>query len=303
MIGHWRSGTTLLHELMCLDDRFAFPSNFETFVPHHFLVSQPIVMPLLKLLLPKKRPMDNMSVYPDSPQEDEFALMVLGAASQYRRMAFPHTKNEYYRYLDAENLAPEQLEFLKQQIKLFFKALTYKYGKRLILKSPPHTGRIRSLAQWFPGARFVHISRHPYEIVPSTMRLWKIVDGVHAYQKPRYTDEELMDYICQCKDVMYAAYFRDQSILDSKQIVEIRFDDLTSDPAGTIGRIYEQLELGDCSQVTKSVKENFENRKGHRKNVYDVDDLVERIDSEWADYMQRFGYENRVGDSQRTCAV
>ena len=62
IIGHWRSGTTLMHELISMDPRYEFPSNFEAFLPHHFLVSRSILQPLIKLLMPSKRPMDNMSM-------------------------------------------------------------------------------------------------------------------------------------------------------------------------------------------------------------------------------------------------
>ena len=37
VVGHWRSGTTLLHELMVMDERLSSPSTFQCFAPHHFL--------------------------------------------------------------------------------------------------------------------------------------------------------------------------------------------------------------------------------------------------------------------------
>ena len=39
IVGHWRSGTTLLQELMVLDDRFTCPTTYQCFAPNHFLVS------------------------------------------------------------------------------------------------------------------------------------------------------------------------------------------------------------------------------------------------------------------------
>ena len=33
ILGHWRSGTTYLHELLVLDERFAFPTTYECFAP------------------------------------------------------------------------------------------------------------------------------------------------------------------------------------------------------------------------------------------------------------------------------
>src|SRR5262245_31287635 len=37
IVGAWRSGTTLLHNLFAQDERFAFPNNYEVFYPHTFL--------------------------------------------------------------------------------------------------------------------------------------------------------------------------------------------------------------------------------------------------------------------------
>ena len=36
VIGHWRSGTTLLHELLILDPRHTYPDTFACFAPNHF---------------------------------------------------------------------------------------------------------------------------------------------------------------------------------------------------------------------------------------------------------------------------
>ncbi|MBO7680523.1 MAG: sulfotransferase, partial [Thermoguttaceae bacterium] len=76
ILGHWRSGTTLLHEYMILDDRFTTADTYTCFAPSHFIFSGPFLRPFVGLLMPKKRPMDNMAAGLDRPQEDEFALCV-----------------------------------------------------------------------------------------------------------------------------------------------------------------------------------------------------------------------------------
>ena len=48
VIGHWRSGTTLLHELLILDPRHTYPDTFACFAPSHFLVSGWLFRPLLR---------------------------------------------------------------------------------------------------------------------------------------------------------------------------------------------------------------------------------------------------------------
>ena len=100
IVGHWRSGTTLTHELMSRDKNLAFPSNYDAFVPSHFLVSAPLVKWPVKMLLPRKRPFDNMNIDVDYPQEDDFALMAMGAVSYYRRFGFPDQQDSFIELLD-----------------------------------------------------------------------------------------------------------------------------------------------------------------------------------------------------------
>lgn len=290
IVGHWRSGTTLLHELLSLDEQLSFPSNFDAFVPHHFLVSGPLFRPILQLLLPNKRPMDDMSVGVDSPQEDDFALMLLGGPAHYRHMGFPQLDQNYERYLDVENLESDESSELKSQMTYFMKALTYKYKQRLILKSPPHTGRIRALADWFPGAKFVHISRHPTKIVPSTMRLWKLVHDVHGFQLPRYSEQELFDYVNRCQKIMYSAYNRDAMGLPGDQLAEVSFEQLVSQPGDTIRSIYRKLNLDNADKVAGSAEAYLDEKKDHKKNKYDFSRYTADIEANWSDYMNQFGY-------------
>src|SRR5664279_234726 len=37
VIGHWRSGTTLLHELLVLDARHTYPDTYACFAANHFI--------------------------------------------------------------------------------------------------------------------------------------------------------------------------------------------------------------------------------------------------------------------------
>src|SRR5688500_13429120 len=77
IVGHWRSGTTLLHELISLDDRFATPNTYQCFAPKHFLLTERVITWLFAWVVPKQRPMDNMAASWKNPQEDEFALLTL----------------------------------------------------------------------------------------------------------------------------------------------------------------------------------------------------------------------------------
>jgi hypothetical protein len=89
IIGHWRTGTTLLHELLTLDEGFTAPSTIECFAPA-LCLALGWLLRRLKFFLPANRPMDNMLLGWDQPQEDEFALMNLGLGSPYEAMIFPN---------------------------------------------------------------------------------------------------------------------------------------------------------------------------------------------------------------------
>ena len=58
ILGYWRSGTTLLHELLCLDARYTYPTTHACMNPHHFLFSE--VSALAREGPSMQRPMDDM---------------------------------------------------------------------------------------------------------------------------------------------------------------------------------------------------------------------------------------------------
>lgn len=292
IIGHWRSGTTLMHELMSMDQRLAFPTNFDAFVPTHFLASRFMFYPLVKLLLPKRRPMDNMSVGIGSPQEDDFALCAFGAPTPYRRIAFPNRPCREHLNLNLNDADDSIRHELQASMEYFLKSLTLLYDSQLVLKSPPHTGRLKQLADWFPGAKFVHMSRHPYKLVPSTMRLWKLLDSLQGFQIPSYDDTWLKNYIFECKDLMYTAYFKDREEIPENQLAEVKFEELVANPVSEMRRIYQQLELGNFEQALPSIEDYFQSKKDHKTNPFSLDPTLQtEIDTNWHQYMEAFGYE------------
>ena len=291
IVGHWRTGTTLLHELLGHDSRFAFPNNVECFAPHHFLVTGKLVSPIVRLLMPSRRPMDNMEIKSNFPQEDEFALCSLGAPTPYFRVAFPNHEPEYMELLNFDNADPELIERFRSGLDYFFKALTVKYQRPLILKSPPHTGRIKLLSKWYPGAKFIHICRDPLKIFTSTKRLWRTLDQVQGFQLPKYSDEKLNELVFQSLNSMYDGYLRQRSDIDVKNLVEVRFEDVVADPVAEIGRIYETLEIDRFDDLKPSLLEYQRSRKDYRGNPSVIDEATAAdVKANWRQYYDAFGY-------------
>jgi len=289
IIGHWRSGTTFLHELMVLDERFAYPTTYECMAPHHFLMTEWFFSSYAKFLLPKQRPMDNMAAGWGHPQEDEFALCNLGVPSIYTRIAFPNDPVEYASFLDMTDIPPDVLDRWCAALRTFVQTLTYSKQKQIVLKSPPHTGRVEVLSKLFPGAKFIHIARSPYSIFPSTRRLWQSLDDVQALQRPH--NRNLDEFVFSALERMYNGYERQRQLLDDKHLYELRYEELVRDPVGEVARIYEALDLGDFEPVREKLAEYVRGQKDYAVNRHELEpEIKEEIRRRWAGYFERYGY-------------
>ena len=124
ILGHWRAGTTWLHELMVLDPRHTFPDTYTCFAPNHCLVSRGWLSRMISVFMPTLRPMDNMPAGWDKPQEDEFALCNMGLPSPYLTIAFPNEPPQYPEYLTLRSLPPAALGRWKRAFVRFLQCVT-----------------------------------------------------------------------------------------------------------------------------------------------------------------------------------
>jgi len=296
IIGHWRSGTTLLHEYLVRDPQLAFPTTYECFAPTHFLMSSAIVPRWFGFVMPARRPMDDMATGFERPQEDEFALCALGAPTPYRRVAFPNAPPPCLDFLDMLECDPAERKRFERTLEWFVKAVTLRAGgRRLVLKSPPHTGRIGTLARLFPGARFVHITRHPYEIFPSTCRLWRSLDDVQAFDRPRYDEAELQEYVLTCFERMYRGFEAQRDEIAPDHLIEVRYDELIRSPLDTVRLLYDRFGLGDFEGVAPAMREFAGSQREYRPNRHQLDPaLAEQVRRRWHGYFERYGYDDAI---------
>lgn len=290
IIGHWRSGTTLLHELMMLDTRLTTPNTYQCFAPGHFLLTEPFFHRHGGWLLPDRRPIDNVKAGWDRPQEDEFALMNLGAPSPYRRIAFPLRSSINPEALDLCKLDQGGLHRWKQALRSFIIKLRISDPRRPVLKSPTHTARTKILLDIFPRATFIYITRNPYAIFPSTRRLWQSLHHTQSLQaKP---DKRLDAYILNCFREMHDAFKRDRPFIPESQICEIKYEDLVSDPIQCMRKVYDKLNLGDFTPMEQALLEHHHSLQAYQTNTYKPSqELLDMIAFEWKDYFVENGYQ------------
>lgn len=188
VLGHWRSGTTHLHNLLTTDDRFAFPNNYQAVFPHAFLSMEALHVPFIQWFLPERRPMDNIEWTMQSPQEEEFALSVMTFKTPCMGWSFPDRRDHYDRYLTLREVSDREVKEWQTSLTAFLKRLTWKYKRPLILKSPPHTARIKRLLEIFPQAKFVHVHRDPYAVFSSTRKMLTVNFELHCLQRPPHDE-------------------------------------------------------------------------------------------------------------------
>ena len=291
ILGHWRSGTTFLHELLIRDPAHTYATTYQCFAPQHFLLTDSWVTPWTEKLLPNRRPMDNMAAGWQRPQEDEFAMGNLGVPTPYASMMFPKHGPLHEEYLDLHNLSPAQLDAWKAELLGFFRRITFRDPRRIVVKSPTHTARVRTLLTMFPDARFVHLVRNPHELYLSTINLWKSLNEAQRMQglgKQEWVEE----YVLRTFETMYAAYEQDRTLLGEDQLYELRFEDLVENPLENLRDIYQQLDLGEFSRVETPVQHHLAEVKNHRRNQYELsEEKRELVRGRWGGYFERYGYE------------
>jgi len=289
ILGHWRSGTTLLHEMLVQDPRHTFPNTYQCFDPCHFLLTERLVRKYCNWLLPARRIMDNMPVGWERPQEDEFALALLGQPSPYRTIAFPNRGTIDPEALDLDELPPRVRSAWKRSLFRFLQTVTLRDPRRLVLKSPPHTCRIPTLLELFPDARFVHIVRDPFAVYSSTVNLWKTLHRSQAMQTPTFVGME--QRVFETFNHFHRRLDATRHLVPSGRFHELLYEDLTKDPVAELRRLYSRLELGDFENLRPNLERYLAENSRYEKNRWELTDAQRaEIERHWGEVIRKYGY-------------
>jgi hypothetical protein len=240
IIGHWRSGTTYMHNLLCRDLQFGFPTTYQCFVPGMFLSGGDFTKAIHKTTLPEKRPMDDVTVDSDFPQEEEFMISALSPYSYYQTYFFPKKIIEYFR-----SFALVKPEILPKWEKIFLflvKKITYVCeGKQLVLKNPVHTVRIKHLIRMFPHAKFIYMHRDPDEVLKSTKKLFDKFLELYSFQEME--EQELQANISWVHLQMLSEYAEQKKHIAQHNLVEVDYAGFIKEPLTIMERIYHELQF------------------------------------------------------------
>ncbi len=294
ILGHWRTGTTHLHNLLAVDPQFAFPNTFQVIHPHTFLTTEAGAASWIAMWMPQRRLQDNMRINLEMPQEDEFALCVATSFSPFMAWVFPRTERHFERYLTFRDVPGEEINCWKRAFVHLLKKLTWKYRKPLLLKSPAHTCRIKLLLETFPQARFVHIHRDPYRVFQSTKHTTHTAGPAFTLQ--RLNLRELDDGILRRYRILYDAFFEERSLIPARQYHEVAFEELEKDPMEQMQLLYKKLTLPGFTELRPQLQRYVASIADYRKNTLPELSmpLKQRIATEWHRCFEEWGYPTGV---------
>ncbi len=240
IVGFGRTGSTLLHNLLALDENARAPSLWELWAPsppphpdtyatddrianaQHRLDSFVRAAPLLR------------QIHPMTPQRpDECNWMI----RHNPLMVMLYRVTEYWRWL--KHLSVPELHQLYvhyrlqvQHLQLFFP------GSHWVSKASAHLHYLPVLFDVFPGANVVRLHRHPCRAIPSLCSLVAIYRSVFSSQVDH---REIGKVIL---DMFTDGMTRSMSIEQFRfpqHFVDVHYDKLVANPIGTVRDIYEKL--------------------------------------------------------------
>jgi omega-hydroxy-beta-dihydromenaquinone-9 sulfotransferase len=287
VLGFYRSGTTFLHNLLCLDSRHTFPNTYECFMANHFLITEDYVT--RRFPLKATRAMDDVPMTWSQPQEDEFALCMLGQPSFYLSLVFPNAPAQDTDYFDMERVPRRARAAWKRTLYRFLQAVTFKRPGRLVVKSPSHTARIKILLEMFPEARFVHIIRDPYHVYDSTVKMLKAMQETFGLQRPRFAGLE--EFILRTYPKMIEKLEEGRALVAPSRFHELRYEALAHAPAAQMERLYDHLDLGGFEEYRPRLERFLADTRSHKPNPFELPaDARAEVTRRWGEIIRRYGY-------------
>lgn len=291
ILGHWRSGTTYLHNVLSLDKNLGYFSTFHTSLPGIFLGSETLFKSFVALSLPEKRPMDDVTMGTDLPQEDEFALAAFSTYSANHGLCFPRNAEYYNRFVFMEDVPQKAIDEWKEVYRYLLKKETlYRNGKQLVLKNPANTARVKLLLEMFPEAKFIHIYRNPYHVYLSMMKLLMSIVPFMCVQKPPKI-EEIEKQVLYVYKQMYMKYFKERNDVPKGNLVEVRYEDFIQQPLKELKNIYTKLQLDGFNKSKKTFNEYIASQTNVKIQKYIMDESIkQRIYGAWKFTFDNFDY-------------
>jgi hypothetical protein len=306
VVGHARSGTTLLHRLLSADTgRFSVFLYWELFFPS--LLQKKVIRWLIacdrrlggriatRVEAWEERTFGPMRhIHPmglTMPEEDDF-LLTYSCASGYWIVLLPYMGELDFYHVDAMPAAKRRrlMRFYAECVRrqLYLNGV----DKIHLSKNPIFSGRVASLIETFPDARIVVCMRDPGETIPSLLKLMQT-----GWARRRWDDARMQRSLRVLAEQSFHTYRHPLHVLrrhpaTPHAIVDYR--DLVAQPNVVVHEVYDRLGFTPSAELERALALQ-EGRSGAResKHHYSLEEFgLERgvIETELADLYAAFGW-------------
>jgi hypothetical protein len=275
IIGHARSGTTLMHRLMSADgDKFSYFLYWEMFFPS--LLQKKLIRLLgrlderclrgrLKARLVRwddetfgpYRHMHNMSLW--NAEEDCFAMQAAFASQQWS-LEIPMMDIVDFFHID--KMSKRRGRWLRHYRELVKRQLLLNGGDKIHLsKNPVMSGWVESLIATFPDARFVVMIRDPADCIPSCLKL--VETNWRSKGWPKEACQESLDALTE---ISFEHFSHPWEVLSRHTEVDRLFMDyrlLTATPKKAVVNAYAALGLSMEDSYDCWLQDQSEREKAH----------------------------------------
>ena len=262
VIGHARSGTTLAHRLLCGDERFSTFRYFELILPS--LTEKKLVRLLAwadraflgNRIAKRLDAWETRKFGPSQhihkmgltiPEEDDLIFQA-SCASGFWMTKLPYLAELDFFHVD-QRPARSRARLMRFYRECVRRQLYLNGSDKIhVSKNPTWCGRVETLIETFPDARFVILYRNPYETIPSLLKLmhmsWKRGGNMDAARIAGAT--RVMT------DLSYEHYLLPEKALaqhPQTPVAIIDYRDLVSAPRATLERVYADLGIPLTAQA------------------------------------------------------
>lgn len=239
IVGPWRSGTTVMHELLTAASGYPTPRTWQCMDPCAFRLTGASAKKDAAL----NRPMDGLPIHRDSPQEDEFALLGMGHDSAYRAFWMPHRLPALMHTLDAAYWLGDSAWMADWED---FLRATSRQGAEadlpLILKSPNHSFRLPALLRRFPKARVIWMARKPADVFHSNRKMWSQMCASYGLSQMAMAD--LDRFLAEAFGQAAQTLAWCAETLPAQQWAMVDSQHLLDRPAATVTALWARLQFG-----------------------------------------------------------
>lgn len=290
VIGHWRSGTTHLHNVLGKSPAFGHISPLASGLPDEILTLGTWLAPTLEKALPEDRHVDKVAVTPDSPQEDEIPLANLQNLSVFQAVYFPKNFQESFdRGVFFDGCHEAEINRWATLAQTFAEKIALHQGKPLLLiKNPVYTARIKRLLAIWPKARFIHIRRNPYEVFVSTRNYYRKLLPELALQPFDHVDIDA--FVLKTFIRLMDVYEVERTMLGEDQLVEVSYEQLIRDPMTVLKCLHDQLSLPDWGSAEPFMARYLSTIADYQTNATtNVDAEIQQIvDHAWGPHVAKW---------------